>query len=49
MIPGRLGLPGGHRPELVADALAGAITTLPRRLVRSLTWDQATIWPNTRA
>jgi IS30 family transposase len=35
-----VGLPDGHRAELVADALAGAITTLPRQLTRSLTWDQ---------
>ena len=28
-------LPGGHRAELVADALAAAITTLPRQLVGS--------------
>jgi IS30 family transposase len=34
-----VGLPDGHRAELVADALAGAITTLPRQLRRSLTWD----------
>jgi len=35
-----IGLPDGHRAELVADALAAAITTLPRQLTRSLTWDQ---------
>jgi IS30 family transposase len=35
-----VGLPGGHRAELVADALTAAITTLPRQLTRSLTWDQ---------
>jgi IS30 family transposase len=35
-----VGLPDGHRAELVADALSGAITTLPRQLTRSLTWDQ---------
>jgi transposase, IS30 family len=35
-----VGLPHGHRAELVADALAAAITTLPRQLTRSLTWDQ---------
>jgi IS30 family transposase len=35
-----VGLPAGHRAELVADALAEAITTLPRQLTRSLTWDQ---------
>ena len=38
--PMLVGLPGGHRGELVADALAAAITTLPRQLTRSLTWDQ---------
>ena len=27
-----VGLPDGHRAELVADALAGAIRTLPRQL-----------------
>jgi hypothetical protein len=27
-----VGLPDGHRAELVADALAAAITTLPRQL-----------------
>ena len=35
-----VGLPGGHRAEPVADALADAITTLPRQLTPSLTWDQ---------
>ena len=35
-----VGLPDGHRAELVADALSGAITTLPRQLTRSPTWDQ---------
>jgi len=35
-----VGLPDGHRAEPVADALAAAITTLPRQLTRSLTWDQ---------
>ena len=35
-----VGLPGGHRAELVADVLAAAITTLPRQPTRSLTWDQ---------
>jgi len=33
-------LPGGHRAELVADALAAKITTLPAALTRTLTWDQ---------
>ena len=34
-------LPGGnHKAEAVADALAAAITTLPKQLTRSLTWDQ---------
>ena len=35
-----VGLPQGHTGGAVADALAGAITTLPARLRRSLTWDQ---------
>ena len=35
-----VGLPDGHRADLVADALTAAITTLPRQLTRSLTWDQ---------
>jgi IS30 family transposase len=33
-------LPEGHRAELVADALAAKITTLPAALTRTLTWDQ---------
>src|SRR5690242_17711835 len=33
-------LPEGHRAELVADALAAKITTLPTALTRTLTWDQ---------
>ena len=33
-------LPDGHRADLVADALAAKITTLPAALTRSLTWDQ---------
>jgi IS30 family transposase len=34
-------LPGGnHKADAVADALAAAITTLPKQLTRSLTWDQ---------
>ena len=35
-----VGLPDGHRAEPVVDALAAAITTLPRQLRRSLTRDQ---------
>ncbi|CAA9248307.1 MAG: Mobile element protein [uncultured Corynebacteriales bacterium] len=31
-----VGLPDGHRAELVADALVAAITTLPRQPTRSL-------------
>ena len=34
-----VGPPDGHRAELVADALAAAITTLPRQLTRSLPSD----------
>jgi transposase, IS30 family len=34
------GLPGSHTADVVADALADAITTLPSQLRRSLTWDQ---------
>ena len=33
-------LPGSHTADVVADALAEAITTLPGQLRRSLTWDQ---------
>ena len=33
-------LPGGHTAGVVADALAEAITSLPSRLRRSITWDQ---------
>ena len=33
-------LPHGRRSEAVLDALAARIRTLPRQLVRSLTWDQ---------
>jgi IS30 family transposase len=33
-------LPDGHRAEVVADALAAKITTLPAALTRTLTWDQ---------
>jgi IS30 family transposase len=32
-------LPNGHRADLVADALAAKITTLPEQLRRSITWD----------
>ena len=35
-----VGLLDGHRADLVPDALAAAITRLPRQLTRSLTWDQ---------
>jgi IS30 family transposase len=33
-------LPQGHRAEVVADALAESVQTLPRQLVKTLTWDQ---------
>jgi len=33
-------LPGGHKADLVANALAAKITTLPAALTRTLTWDQ---------
>ena len=33
-------LPDGHRADVVADALAARITTLPTQLQQSLTWDQ---------
>jgi IS30 family transposase len=33
-------LPQGHTAGAVADALSGAVTTLPLQLRRSLTWDQ---------
>ena len=33
-------LPQGHRADLVAEALAAKITTLPAALTRTLTWDQ---------
>ena len=32
-------LPGGHKADLVAEALA-KITTLPAAVTRTLTWDQ---------
>jgi IS30 family transposase len=35
-----IALPEGHRAELVADALAARITTLPVQLRRTITWDQ---------
>ena len=35
-----VGLPGGHTADVVADALADAITSLPGQLRRSITWDQ---------
>jgi IS30 family transposase len=31
---------GNHQADVVADALAAAITTLPKQLTKSLTWDQ---------
>jgi IS30 family transposase len=33
-------LPNGHKSDLVADALAAKISTLPAALTRTLTWDQ---------
>ena len=33
-------LPDGHRADVVADALAARITSLPAQLQQSLTWDQ---------
>jgi hypothetical protein len=33
-------LPNGHKADLVADALAAKISTLPAALTRTLTWDQ---------
>jgi len=35
-----VGLPDGHRADVVADALAATISTFPRQLAKSLTWDQ---------
>ena len=37
----------GHGAEAVRDAIAAAITPLPRQLRRSLTWDQGPRWPST--
>jgi hypothetical protein len=37
-----LHLPHGYTPELVRDALAARITTLPEILRASLTWDHVT-------
>ena len=31
---------GNHKADVVADALAAAVTTLPAHLAKSLTWDQ---------
>ena len=31
---------GNHKADVVADALAAAVTTLPAQLAKSLTWDQ---------
>ena len=36
-----VGLPGSQTADVVADALAEAIATLPEQLRRSLTWDQS--------
>jgi IS30 family transposase len=33
-------LPDGHHADVVADALAAKITTLPAALTRTVTWDQ---------
>ena len=33
-------LPNGHKADVVADALAAKIATLPAALTRTLTWDQ---------
>ena len=40
-------LPHGRTAELVRDALAERILTLPDQLRRSLTWDRARRWPST--
>jgi transposase, IS30 family len=34
-----VGLPNGHQADVVADALAARIVTLPEQLQRSITWD----------
>ena len=34
-----VGLPNGHQADVVADALAARIVTLPQQLQRSITWD----------
>jgi IS30 family transposase len=34
-----VGLPHGHQADVVADALAARIVTLPQQLRRSITWD----------
>jgi IS30 family transposase len=34
-----VGLPNGHQADVVADALAARIVTLPEQLRRSVTWD----------
>jgi transposase, IS30 family len=34
-----VGLPHGHHADVVADALAARIVTLPQQLRRSITWD----------
>jgi IS30 family transposase len=34
-----VGLPNGHQADVVADALAARIVTLPEQLRRSITWD----------
>jgi IS30 family transposase len=35
-----IGLPNGHRADVVADALAAKIRELPQQLRRSITWHQ---------